>query len=325
MEILLLVSPRGGEPSAVLPALDLLPHTVRTAPRDVRTLVSGPSPDAVLVDARSELAEARATCRMLHATGLGRPPARRRHRGRPGRAERRLGRRRRHPRHRRPRRGRGPAAPGDRPAGQRHRRGRRHDPRRRADHRPGHLRGQAQGPPARPDVQGVRAAEVPRPAPGPGLHPRPAAARGLGLRLLRRHPHRRRPRPAAAGQARLRVRVDDRHRAAGGLQVRRPAEPDACPTASPPRLPSEPTGANGYGGRMRPSELRAVPGDPPRPPRPGGGRRGGRARRPAAATPTGPRRSPSTSCSCCTGRRRGCGTCWSADADGELSATPTWI
>jgi len=41
-------------------ALDLLPHSVRTAPRDVRTLVSGPSPDAVLVDARSELSEARA-------------------------------------------------------------------------------------------------------------------------------------------------------------------------------------------------------------------------------------------------------------------------
>jgi len=58
----------------VLPALDLLPHSVRTAPRDVRTLVSGPSPDAVLVDARSELSEARATCRMLHATGIGVPP-----------------------------------------------------------------------------------------------------------------------------------------------------------------------------------------------------------------------------------------------------------
>ena len=46
MEILLLVTARAGEPSAVLPALDLLPHSVRTAPRDVRTLVSGPSPDA---------------------------------------------------------------------------------------------------------------------------------------------------------------------------------------------------------------------------------------------------------------------------------------
>jgi DNA-binding response OmpR family regulator len=59
--------------SSVLPALDLLPHTVRSAPRDVRTLVNGPSPDVILVDARAELAEARATCRVLHATGLGVP------------------------------------------------------------------------------------------------------------------------------------------------------------------------------------------------------------------------------------------------------------
>src|SRR2546429_5403159 len=36
-------------------------------------LVSGPSPDVVLVDARAELADARATCRMLRATGLGMP------------------------------------------------------------------------------------------------------------------------------------------------------------------------------------------------------------------------------------------------------------
>lgn len=73
MEILLLVSGHAGEPATVLPALDLLPHSVRTARRDVRELVTGPSPDAVLVDSRSELAEARATCRMLHATGLGVP------------------------------------------------------------------------------------------------------------------------------------------------------------------------------------------------------------------------------------------------------------
>jgi DNA-binding response OmpR family regulator len=50
-----------------------LPHSIRTAPRDVRALVSGTSPDVVIVDARAELAEARATCRMLHATGLGVP------------------------------------------------------------------------------------------------------------------------------------------------------------------------------------------------------------------------------------------------------------
>jgi DNA-binding response OmpR family regulator len=71
VEILLLTAMPVGH--TVLPALDLLPHTVRTAPRDVRTLVAGPSPDVVIVDARFELADARATCRMLHATGLGMP------------------------------------------------------------------------------------------------------------------------------------------------------------------------------------------------------------------------------------------------------------
>src|SRR4051812_21740155 len=63
----------GATPAAVLPALDLLPHVVRTAARDIRTLMSGPSPHVVIVDARVELAEARATCRMLHATGSGIP------------------------------------------------------------------------------------------------------------------------------------------------------------------------------------------------------------------------------------------------------------
>src|SRR5829696_7880549 len=57
VEILMLTA-RADAPS-VLAALDLLPHTVRTAPRDVRTLLSGPTPDTVMVDARSELAEAR--------------------------------------------------------------------------------------------------------------------------------------------------------------------------------------------------------------------------------------------------------------------------
>jgi DNA-binding response OmpR family regulator len=71
VEILLLTTSNGS--SSVLPALDLLPHTVRTAPRDVRALVAGTSPDVVIIDARAELAEARATCRMLNATGLGVP------------------------------------------------------------------------------------------------------------------------------------------------------------------------------------------------------------------------------------------------------------
>ena len=73
MEILLLTGAVGGAPTAVLPALDLLPHTVRIGARDIRTLLAGPSPHVVLVDARADLAEARATCRMLHATGSGIP------------------------------------------------------------------------------------------------------------------------------------------------------------------------------------------------------------------------------------------------------------
>jgi DNA-binding response OmpR family regulator len=72
VEILLLTAAVAGAP-AVLSALELLPHAVRTAPRDVRTLLNGPTPDVVVVDARTELAEARATCRMMRATGLGVP------------------------------------------------------------------------------------------------------------------------------------------------------------------------------------------------------------------------------------------------------------
>lgn len=71
MDILLLTGAPIGQP--VLPALDLLPHIVRTAPRDVRSMVMTPNPEVTLIDARSELAEARATCRMLHATGSGVP------------------------------------------------------------------------------------------------------------------------------------------------------------------------------------------------------------------------------------------------------------
>lgn len=71
MEILVLTallgSDRGGQ---VLPALDLLTHSVRVADHNIRALVSGPDPDAVLVDARTALADARDTCRVLRATGL---------------------------------------------------------------------------------------------------------------------------------------------------------------------------------------------------------------------------------------------------------------
>jgi DNA-binding response OmpR family regulator len=69
----MLTATPGGSAAVVLPALDLLPHVVRTAARDIRTLMSGPSPNVVMIDARTDLADARATCRMLHATGSGIP------------------------------------------------------------------------------------------------------------------------------------------------------------------------------------------------------------------------------------------------------------
>jgi len=59
--------------ATVLPALDLLGHDVRAAPRDVRSLVDHRGPHVVLVDARTELAAARATCRLLRATGTTAP------------------------------------------------------------------------------------------------------------------------------------------------------------------------------------------------------------------------------------------------------------
>ena len=70
VELLILT---GSQPGGVLPALDLLPHLVRVAPRDVQALLTGATPDAVLVDARTDLSGARATCRLLRATGLGVP------------------------------------------------------------------------------------------------------------------------------------------------------------------------------------------------------------------------------------------------------------
>jgi DNA-binding response OmpR family regulator len=62
------------EPSAeVLPALGLLLHPVRVLPADASALVEAPPADAVLVDARRDLAHAKSICRLLHTTGLDCP------------------------------------------------------------------------------------------------------------------------------------------------------------------------------------------------------------------------------------------------------------
>jgi DNA-binding response OmpR family regulator len=62
------------EPSAeILPSLGLLLHAVRVAPAEAAALIDAPPADAVLVDARRDLAHARSLCRLLRTTGLDAP------------------------------------------------------------------------------------------------------------------------------------------------------------------------------------------------------------------------------------------------------------
>jgi DNA-binding response OmpR family regulator len=53
----------------VLPALGLLPHTVRILPAEPSALVHSPRCDAVMVDGRRDLAQAREFSRLLRTTG----------------------------------------------------------------------------------------------------------------------------------------------------------------------------------------------------------------------------------------------------------------
>ena len=57
----------------VLPALGLLAHHVRVLPAEPAALIDAPRADAVLVDARRELAVAKSLCRVLRATGIETP------------------------------------------------------------------------------------------------------------------------------------------------------------------------------------------------------------------------------------------------------------
>ncbi len=71
MELLLLTPDAKAE--SVLPALSLLPHGVRTAVPEIAALLDAGPHDAVLVDARSDLAAARSLCRLLATTGMDVP------------------------------------------------------------------------------------------------------------------------------------------------------------------------------------------------------------------------------------------------------------
>ena len=70
MASLLLLTNAMTPSSEVLPALALLGHSVRVAPAEVSALLNAASPDAVLVDARKDLAGARSLCRLLRTTGV---------------------------------------------------------------------------------------------------------------------------------------------------------------------------------------------------------------------------------------------------------------
>jgi DNA-binding response OmpR family regulator len=62
------------EPSAeIVPALGLLLHSLRVAPAEASALIDAPPADAVLVDARRDLAHAKSLCRLLRTTGLDAP------------------------------------------------------------------------------------------------------------------------------------------------------------------------------------------------------------------------------------------------------------
>lgn len=72
MDLLLMTSARQAT-TEVLPALGLLGHQVRVAAPGPQTLLDVSAGDAVLVDARHDLASARSLCRLLHTTGVAAP------------------------------------------------------------------------------------------------------------------------------------------------------------------------------------------------------------------------------------------------------------
>ena len=70
MSELLLLTSAAEPPGEILPAIGLLLHTTRTAPAEAAALADPPAADAVLVDARRDLARARELCRLLRGAGI---------------------------------------------------------------------------------------------------------------------------------------------------------------------------------------------------------------------------------------------------------------
>jgi DNA-binding response OmpR family regulator len=66
---LLLLSNSPGAAERLLPPLGLLGHSVRQLPLEAAALIDAPAVDALVVDAREDLAAARSLCRLVRTTG----------------------------------------------------------------------------------------------------------------------------------------------------------------------------------------------------------------------------------------------------------------
>jgi DNA-binding response OmpR family regulator len=73
MAVVLILTASPGGAAEVLPGLSLLPHDVRVAAPEPTALLDAPAVDAVLIDARRDLAGARGLARLLRTTGLSAP------------------------------------------------------------------------------------------------------------------------------------------------------------------------------------------------------------------------------------------------------------
>jgi DNA-binding response OmpR family regulator len=73
MAVVLILTASPGGAAEVLPGLSLLPHDVRVAAPEPSALLDAPAVDAVLIDARRDLAGARGLARLLRTTGLSAP------------------------------------------------------------------------------------------------------------------------------------------------------------------------------------------------------------------------------------------------------------
>lgn len=70
---LLLLTSQSGPAATVLPAVELLTHTLRVLPAEGAALLDAPPHDAILVDGRTSLPQARSLTRLIRATGVDSP------------------------------------------------------------------------------------------------------------------------------------------------------------------------------------------------------------------------------------------------------------